>query len=608
LNTIFRIEKPWICSYDPFTRTGSHSLSQNLSDQVFALPVEVIFQFCYDFSNGPNLKWKKPSKKANFWHPVRIEKGKKEYDLKSFRNLCLNYYFNSNVNSKRITELRQEIVDGMSQLYCALLGAFEKHDTLLNQTINRFTKIGLLCLISGALQAHFNSIDYFLSQFQKVMKFQAVYATNPHFLTFQELTTILNGSQIIFRAIKHVESIVIKGQSYKRERHLALRYYFEQFVLSSTNGPTEYFSIESNPFYGYYCLPKEIILLDLSIHPERKNFLSSFQSYQKACLIRGAISSIPDCIEISEVLNYFMKKDVDVTVEDNTVPLKKPIVIGDLSESKEIPTDKKSKPSPALKSSTTAFRFSKVPPAGREAITVFRSSNSRTLPTVKRTEVSSSKPLSLKNIGAESSAVFTESNNKKLNNFLLNIYFPIYFKVFRKHYLSRSLFEKIHEIQGKNLFYKLDQCPVFFSQLMEYLSLLISYAVIAFQDLQKNDKVNFQWNTSGAPCYYPQLPSVEKFLKLFQFNILNFELITRDPLNQDFHEKRMRKFLDEFAGSKKIQSFSWKERCAELSLDYSECLLFLPDFMKNKEIARRTAEDLKSTITEHLTVTEPSLK
>jgi hypothetical protein len=423
LNNIFRIEKPWISSYNPFTRTGSHSLSQNLPDQVFALPVEVIFQFCYDFSNGPNLKWKKPSKKLNFWNPVHREKGKKEYDLKSFRNLCLNYYFNSSASSKRITELRQEIIDGMSQLYFALWGAFEKHQTLLNQTINRFTKIGLLCLISGSVQAHFNSVDYFLIQFQKVMKFQAVYATNPHFLTFQELTTIINGSQLIFRAIKHVESIVIEGQSYKRERHLALRYYFEQFILSSSNGPTEYFSLESNPFYGYYCLPKEIILLDLSINPERKNFLSSFQSYQKACLIKDAISSIPDCIEISEMMNYFMKKDADLTVEDNAVPLKQLTAIEEPSDTKEkIPIDKKStgteckKGSPVLKSTQkrsnmAVNRLSKAP-VGRDAITIFRSSHSRTLPgnsKVKQTEVIvASKTLSLKSDSTMSGV----SNNK----------------------------------------------------------------------------------------------------------------------------------------------------------------------------------------------------
>jgi hypothetical protein len=455
-----------------------------------------------------------------------LETGSKEYDLKSLRVLCSNYYFNSSINSQRVTELREEVIYALRQLALALFDSFKKHTFLLNTTpLIHYTKLGLLCFITGSLQNHLDNIDSFFIQLQTMMKSHGIYPTNPNFLSLPELTQFIQESQLVFRAMKHVESIVIKEKSFQRDQNLAVQYYIEKFVLSTTKATmgasAAHRHRQSSHQKYYYCLPKEFILFNLSMDSTRKNLFSSFQVYQGKYVEESLNEKHP----VKKITPYFHQVLKELTFLMKSVE----------EESKNNNNEEKS----------TSQQ------AGPRSVKSSPIVSSRTV-TEKKTSICSShrpvgdfRPVTPKDPPRSSSITYinrsleisTPSNSAIIKEFLLYDYFPFFFLMCGRTILAKTLFTKLQEILGQKLFHKLDEGKEFPKQLLEYLSLLLFYAVWALEDIEKNNdgKSNKLAETVDA-----KLTLEDRFLQLSEFSLVNYELLNSD---RAYQKKQMTQLL-----------------------------------------------------------------
>jgi hypothetical protein len=494
-----------------------------------------------------------------------LETGSKEYDLKSLRVLCSNYYFNSSINSQRVTELREQVIYALRQLALALFDSYKKHTFLLNTTpLLHYTKLGLLCFITGSLQNHLDNIDSFFSQLQTMMKSHGIYATNPNFLSLTELTQFIQESQLVFRAMKHVESIVIKEKSFQRDQNLAVQYYIEKFVLSTTTKATTAASAahhhRQSPHHKYYyCLPKEFILFNLSMDSTRKNLFSSFQVYQgkyveESLNEKHPVKKItPYFHQVLKELNFLMKSVEEESKSKN-------------NNNEETSTSQKAGPrsvksSPIVSSRTVTEKKTSICSSHRP-VGDFR-------PVTPKDPPRSSSITSIN----RSLEISTSSNSAIIKEFLLYDYFPFFFLMCGRTILAKTLFSKLQEILGQKLFHKLDEGNEFPKQLLEYLSLLLFYAVWALEDIEKN---NNDRSNKLAVTVDSKLTLEARFLHLSEFSLVNYELLTSD---RAYQKKQMTQLLQKYYSvRRKLNAFSWKMACDFICMDSEEFLSSLPDF------------------------------
>jgi hypothetical protein len=496
-----------------------------------------------------------------------LQTGPKEYDLKSFRILCSSYYFNSGINSQRVTELREEVIYALRQLALTLFESYKKHTLLLNTTpLLNYTKLGLLCFITGSLQNHLDNIDSFFSQLQTMMKNHGIYDTDPNFLSLPELTQFIQESQLVFRAMKHVESIVIKEKSFQRDQNLAVQYYIEKFVLSTNTKATmasvaHYYRASASHKY-YYCLPKEFIVLNLSMDSTRKNLFSSFQVYQGK-YVKESINEkqpvkkiIPYFHQVVKELNFLMKSVEEERKINNSNRAEKSM------SQKTAPRSVKS--SPVVSSRTVTEKNALIGSSHRQ-VGGFKSCAPKGPPRSSITSINRS-------LGFNP----TSSNSANIKEFLLYDYFPFYFLMCGRTILAKTLLSKLQEILGQKLFHKLEESQEFFKQLLEYLSLLLFYSVWALEDIEKN---NNDKSYKLADAVDSKLPTLgDRFLNLAEFSLVNYELSTSD---RAYQKKQMTQLLRKYYSvRRKWNAFAWKTACDFIYLDSEEFLSNLPDFLQ----------------------------
>jgi hypothetical protein len=258
-------------------------------DQVFTLPFDLIFQYCYDFSNGPSLKSVILGPQPQYKSLPQILYGKQRTALTPFTDLdnlyenSYHYFTSGGTESERPKEIIGEL---LNFYYNYLLQRYTDHFIRLNSTtVRNYTKMGIICLFTGSIQLHLSSIELFLRIFKKKLP---NYRSGDKFIEFEDLQSLLIGTELIIRAMKHVESICItnKGKKTRSERNPAVVFYLEHYLLSSSS--LVLYENWDRPaldfFRGHYWLSPSMIDFYLITNPgERKALITSFKLYRDTC-------------------------------------------------------------------------------------------------------------------------------------------------------------------------------------------------------------------------------------------------------------------------------------------------------------------------------------
>jgi hypothetical protein len=250
-------------------------MTQSLAEHIAALPFEVIFQYCYDFSKGANLR----SIILGSCPEYHVRTAQERFDLPHFQKLCLKFYlFPSKVELKgQLDNLKKTINDLFNNYYNYLEGKYRVHFLVFNSLgLSGFTRLGLICMMTGSIQLHLSSIESYLRRFSVYLRKSRAYGGTPPPL--EEMANLINGSQLILRAMKHMESIVVHGKRGLTERNPSIGFYLEYYILSSSLIYEKGKEPTTELFKGYYCLSPVMIELFLSVNPKRETLMNALKS------------------------------------------------------------------------------------------------------------------------------------------------------------------------------------------------------------------------------------------------------------------------------------------------------------------------------------------
>jgi hypothetical protein len=316
---VFNSNFPWIHQHKSFALCQLVTTNQSLIDQLFSsLPYDVLFRYCdlkIQVKSFKNYSFTSSIRSSSSSSSILVTSSRKTVEVMRQLHECYCLaFFPTEIKTKQSTDYKKSvrfirragIISLLSSAYHHLHSSAIHHLTKFQ--FSSLTKVGILCLISGGLQSHFTSLDCLLIKTKLIIQqakeesrddeLDSVLASS---CSFEAITSLLLGYNMIYRAILHIEAICIKGKHFQKDINLSFCYFLETFILSNGSsspntmglplGLNGVGGISSTPLskhdIKYYYLSKEIIFLFLHINPlqcpkVRNTFLyfMSFYSFE----------------------------------------------------------------------------------------------------------------------------------------------------------------------------------------------------------------------------------------------------------------------------------------------------------------------------------------
>ena len=596
-------------------------------EQVFSLPIEIIFQYAYDFSKGVNLTSVLMDENTEELLILRNSTlPKEEFRVDQLKQLSMHYFFES-INFQRSTrkDIRWSLIQSLKHNLGYLIALAREHIKLFNHSsISSLTKMGILFLISGELQNHITAVEKFLKKYLNYVRSDICW--NNTYFTFSICSFLIKSRELILRSMKYIEKVCLLPQRLQSSKLFqvqssavslpcpSLRYCLDQYAFSKE------FKLAS-----IYEIPLSSIRILISLHPDWTNLNSSFVDFLRSLHGLSNFNSILKLNEhISEVyttyfqeISNFEKEFVEFTAgkvaqvaelqiyRSNSV-IQRGVIVKVLKPDLGKPNRKTVH--------TLQPKSNSIP--SRRPFSPLLLKNNNTSTTTKGTvqslkvQMKAVNDMSLHEKNSENSI----ESSRKLKRFLFFNYLPIYWFVasIAPHHLS-FLYEKIKEIYRRNFFFKLAHqsgsaqtttfSSVFEKQLQLYLSYFLLFAVYGILEQLQKEKNRYRldpfarrntgnWKppvtdrSSFPSCKLfakKSISSMELFEEIARFEMTNYELLKSSALDQDFHQKRITNFLDIVEEKCLKEEKNWKNACTLIGFDYEVFIRSFPDYLLQRE-------------------------
>ncbi len=339
MDKVFSFTSPQILSHQSYAvdaALGSKA-SQSLSEQVFALPLELFLQYLPE----PSLQSIITTKSTTHHEILRflaanlrqaytkeIEQMNIEVHLRFLHDLF------PKTNSFSYPEVEfPELYSHLIFLYEKVYKLFQSHYSRLSK-INDLSRMGKICAYTGGLLHHFDQLGLLLLAFgQGIHRHDLTYIAIRGVFQFQHYyRSIL----IAIRAMEHVERICLRNSTTHFESNSCLKYFIETVILSPKVGYTALTWNDDFPVCLYSLTP-EAFAYFICIDP---NDPSAGLLHKKKCFdflleettflnrIDGVYNRlIPHFIQDEHFISLFPTEEIGRSVEYSIISIIAPLIL-----------------------------------------------------------------------------------------------------------------------------------------------------------------------------------------------------------------------------------------------------------------------------------------
>ncbi len=261
MDKVFSFNSPQVQSHQSYADGALGSkVSQSLSEQVFALPLELFLQYLPEPSLQSIIT-------QSTFHHKRLRttsivdfRRLKRMEIEDHLRFIHDLFPKTNCQWFKFLISFPDITKHLTLLFVKVYKLFQAHYSKVSK-ISNLSRVGKICAYSGGLLHHFDQLGLLLLSFDQGIHRHDL-SSMPIRGRFQ-FRHYYRGILIAIRAMEHVERICLSNCTTRVEQNPCLRYFIETIILSPQVGYTAFTWSEDLPICLYSLTPEAIAYLVL---------------------------------------------------------------------------------------------------------------------------------------------------------------------------------------------------------------------------------------------------------------------------------------------------------------------------------------------------------